>query len=134
MRLWHYELIKYLPKGQLVAQWRELNSIFKKQDKHILINYIYEYSKDDLYTYTSLVINEMKSRNYKIVKWDNYNIFFGNKEYKIVDKPYIKHHDFCYFEICYFNLKEKYIRGQKDFEKSLFEQLETLYNKKKLIK
>ena len=35
MRLWHIDLIPYLPKSQLLAQWRELNSIFKKQDKHI---------------------------------------------------------------------------------------------------
>ena len=45
MRLWHIDLIPYLPDLQLIAQWRELNSIFKKQDKHILINYIYNYDK-----------------------------------------------------------------------------------------
>jgi len=31
MRLWHYELIPYLQKIQLLAQWRELNSIFAKE-------------------------------------------------------------------------------------------------------
>lgn len=56
MRLWHYEIIPYLPKSQLIAQWRELNSIFTKQDKHILINYIYNYPKDHLYTYSNLVL------------------------------------------------------------------------------
>ena len=45
MRLWHYDLIEYLPKQQLLGQWRELNSIYVKQDKHILINFIYEYEK-----------------------------------------------------------------------------------------
>lgn len=39
MRLWHCEIIPYLPKTQLIAQWRELNSIFAREDKHILINY-----------------------------------------------------------------------------------------------
>ena len=45
MRLWHYKLIKegLLPDSQLLAQWRELNSIYVKEDKHILINYIYRY-------------------------------------------------------------------------------------------
>lgn len=38
MRLWHIDLIPYLPKTQLISQWRELNSVFKKQNKHILIN------------------------------------------------------------------------------------------------
>ena len=50
MRLWHYKLIPFLPNSQLIAQWRELNSIFKKQDKHILINYVYEYPKEDFET------------------------------------------------------------------------------------
>ena len=29
MRLWRIDLIPYLPRTQLLAQWRELNSIFK---------------------------------------------------------------------------------------------------------
>ena len=44
MRLWHKDLIPYLPKQQLLGQWRELNSIYVKQNRHILINFIYEYS------------------------------------------------------------------------------------------
>ena len=76
MRLWHYKLIQYLPKSQLVAQWRELNSIYKKQDNHILINYIYSYDKSDLLVYSNLVINEMTKRNYKIKNWENYNNYF----------------------------------------------------------
>ena len=42
MRLWHKDLIPYLPKKQLQGQWRELNSIYKLQNKHILINFINE--------------------------------------------------------------------------------------------
>lgn len=62
MRLWHYKLIPLLPRTQLLAQWRELNSIYKKQNKHILINYIYEYPKSDLYSYSMLLLLEMKRR------------------------------------------------------------------------
>ncbi|HEY4532232.1 MAG TPA: pyrimidine dimer DNA glycosylase/endonuclease V, partial [Kurthia sp.] len=62
MRLWHTDLIEFLPKGQLLSQWRELNSVFAKEDKHILINYIYEYPKEDLYIYTQLVMAEMTKR------------------------------------------------------------------------
>lgn len=53
MRLWHTDLIPYLPKSQLVAQWIELNSIYKKQDNHILINYVYNYGKEYLLYYSS---------------------------------------------------------------------------------
>ena len=40
MRLWHESLIEVLPRQQLLGQWRELNSIYKKEDKHILINFM----------------------------------------------------------------------------------------------
>ena len=40
MRLWHTELIPFIPKSQLLAQWRELNSIFVKEDK-TCINQLY---------------------------------------------------------------------------------------------
>ena len=65
IRLWHVDIIPYLPNSQLIAQWRELNSIFKKQDKHILINYIYDYDKAYLLDYTTFVLNEMHKRNIK---------------------------------------------------------------------
>lgn len=35
MRLWHYDLLAFLPRSQLLAQWRELNSIYAKQDQHL---------------------------------------------------------------------------------------------------
>ena len=121
MRLWHYELIPYLPDSQLVAQWRELNSIFKKQDRHILINYVYDYEKEYLWSYTQLVLNELRQRNYNIKSWDNYNNYFR-------DTPptrglVFKEHDYEYLEICFHNLLEKYLRGQKDFTKERFTKL-----------
>ena len=75
MRLWHIDLIPYLPKSQLLAQWRELNSIYAKQDKHILINYIYNYPKEFLKTYSDRVIIEMERRHIKIREMAKYNIF-----------------------------------------------------------
>ena len=77
MRLWHYKLIPFLPNSQLLAQWRELNSIFKKQDKHILINYIYEYPKQDLLAYSLLVISEMTERGIDIRKTQNFDSYFS---------------------------------------------------------
>lgn len=129
MRLWHYELIPYLPKSQLLAQWRELNSIFVKEDKHILINYIYEYPKDDLLVYSVMVMAEMQKRGYKI-NTSNYNNYFSRfdviKTMKKIDsnyKPFKNHHNFRYLQQCFYNLEEKYDRGQADFSQKQYEAL-----------
>lgn len=108
MRLWHIDLISVLPRQQLLGQWRELNSIFKKQDNHILINYIYNYDKQYLFDYSMVVIGEMMSRNYRVnfINFDNY--FKEEYEYKCTR---FKEHDREYLDICYYNLKEKYLRG-----------------------
>lgn len=129
MRLWHVDLIAYLPKGQLLSQWRELNSIFAKEDKHILINYIYEYPKDDLYIYTEKIIAEMKKRGYKIRAFEKMNAYFKDIEEVEDVKPFLHHHNDEYLEICYFNLKEKFIRGQKDYEEEMYNQLNNYVKK-----
>lgn len=134
MRLWHYKLIPYLPRTQLLAQWRELNSIFKKQDKHILINYIYNYDKLHLFHYTSKVMAEMGARNIKIHNYMNYYEYFKHSvdnytEYRFTNayKYNFREHDNEYLTICYYNLKEKYLRGQKDFTQEQWHALDTFY-------
>lgn len=128
MRLWHHEMIELLPKSQLLAQWRELNSIFAKEDRHILINYIYEYPKEHLFAYTSFILQEMRTRNINIRTIDKMNCYFSDIEQtNMIDYPFSRHHDDEYFEICYFNLKEKFLRGQKDFDRERFERLENRY-------
>ena len=141
MRLWHYKLIPYLPNSQLLAQWRELNSIFKKQDKHILINYIYEYPKVDLLEYTLLVIYEMNKRNCKIKSFENAYMYFQEllcacifKEnyipnefidgFKSERNLFTNHHTNGYLKQCFYNLQEKYDRGQKDFTGEMMVRLE----------
>ena len=125
MRLWHYKLLPYLPDSQLVAQWRELNSIYKKQDKHILINYVYTYPKENLLLYSRMIIREIMKRGYKIKSWENYNNYFKDiSNGVVVDKnPFPNHHTDRYLEQCYFNLEEKYDRGQKDFGKIKYDLL-----------
>ncbi len=130
MRLWHYELIPYLPKSQLLAQWRELNSIFAKEDKHVLINYIYEYPKSDLYVYTELVLQEMKKRGVNIRTLDKMARYFDGLETPTIYPPYKNHHNDDYLTICYYNLYEKYIRGQKDFSEQQFEALDAFYKQR----
>lgn len=116
MRLWHYKLIQYLPRSQLLAQWRELNLIFRQEPSHILINYIYkdEYkNKKDLLAYSNIVLEEMKKRGYRI-NYGNFDEYFKGVATDIV-KPFLNHQDDEYLRICFYNLKEKYMRGQKDF-------------------
>ena len=137
-RLWHKDIIKFLPKSQLIAQWRELNSIYAKQDNHILINYIYNYPKFYLYSYSQIVIKEMTNRGYKINKWDNYNNYFEDCVKDIWINDWINElafdeHNEEYFMICYWNLAEKFIRGQKDFSDEIWDKIvklkERLYEK-----
>ena len=136
MRLWHYKLIKYLPNSQLVAQWRELNSIYKSENNHILINYVYDYEKAYLLSYSILVIDEMNNRNMNINKWDNFEDYFC-KTYEanctnLRDLHY-KEHDDDYLVMNFYNLKEKYVRGQKDFDENAYDKL-IEYMKKTSIK
>ena len=129
MRLWHYKLIPFLPNSQLLAQWRELNSIFKKQDKHILINYVYEYPKQDLLAYSLLVISEMTERGIDIRKTENFDSYFSGVYVKNIPNlenfvPFKNHHNNRYLLQCFYNLQEKYDRGQKDFRYGLYLDLE----------
>ena len=133
-RLWHKDIIKFLPKSQLIAQWRELNSIYTKQANHILINYIYNYPKFYLYSYSQIVIKEMTNRGYKINKWDNYNNYFEDRAKDIwINELAFNEHNEQYFMICYYNLMEKFIRGQKDFSDEIWDKIvklkERLYEK-----
>ena len=127
MRLWHYQMIKLLPRSQLLAQWRELNLIFRQEPKHILINYIYEdqyRDKKDLLAYTNLVIEEMKKRGYRL-NLDVFNSYFAGLT-SDVTQPFSQYQDKDYLLICFYNLKEKYQRGQKDFTEDNFKSLASL--------
>lgn len=124
MRLWHIDLIPYLPDLQLVAQWRELNSIYKKEDKHLLINYNYNYSKEYLLQYSAVVCDEMVSRGIKINSYDKYFKYFDGVFTDNVNNPLrYKEHDDRYLRQCFYNLQEKYDRGQKGFTKEVYAKL-----------
>lgn len=117
MRLWHESLIEVLPRQQLLGQWRELNSIYKKEDKHILINFIYEYPKKDLFLYSLKVILTMQRRGYNI-NLKNFIDYFQIKDYKEMQKillsnakTFVKKMNKRYLLQCYYNLQEKYDCG-----------------------
>ncbi len=110
-----------------------MNSIFKKQDKHILINYVYDYPKATLYEYTMIVLNELKKRNVKVRSFLNFNKYFQMLDKDSIyfnDVATFKEHDDQYLLICFMNLYEKYIRGQKDFTDEIFYKLYDYVNTK----
>lgn len=124
MRLWHIDLIQYLPKSQLVAQWRELNSIYKKQDNHILINYVYNYDKEYLLYYSNRILFEMGKRGINVKSFENYFNYFSDVLYSRTMTTYrFAEHNDEYLLCNYYNLLEKYRRGQKDFSEEEFERL-----------
>lgn len=121
MRLWHKDLIPYLPRLQLIAQWRECCCICKNlADKgtpnHILVNKVLEYPTVDFLCYTNTVLTEMKRRNYKVSEKSRLNfasnyekINFQNKNnYKPM---FDKWHNERYLIQCLFNLQEKHDCG-----------------------
>lgn len=113
MRLWHNDLIPYLPKNQLLGQWRELNSIFKLKNKHILINFVYQYTKDHLYNYSNWVIEEMMRRDYR-TNLENYNKYFNDqRDRNMLDKKDVFNEkmNIRYLKQCLYNLQEKYDCG-----------------------
>ena len=64
MRLWHKDLIKVLPRQQLVSQWRECCAIAGRLAKygtpnHLLVNKILDYHPDHFVFYANLVVKEI---------------------------------------------------------------------------
>ena len=121
MRLWHKDLIEVLPRQQLLGQWRELNSIFKLQNKHILINFVYEYDKKILCNYSKLVIDEMFKRGYKVNIY-NYERYFNGSDYLLCPYEDIFTYKMNerYLKQCLYNLQEKYDCGgisQEEWQK-----------------
>ena len=117
MRLWHHALIPYLPDSQLLAQWREIACIRKTKPNHILINYVYEYHEEDMDIYSDMVLHELKFRGFKPT--------YGEELLGIPDrKPFPNHHTDRYLLQCFFNLQEKYERGQRDFTEDRYRSLQ----------
>lgn len=132
MRLWHYKLLSYLPKSQLLSKKRECDLIWKdlkqgKKTNHILINYIWQYEdfKDRIKSYYLLLEKEFKKRNFKF----NNNCFELGKAYVIYDNPFPNHHNNKYLKQCFYNLQEKFDRKQKDFDEEIYNKLKEFVEK-----
>ena len=128
MRLWHKELISYLPREQLVAQWRELSAIAgniktKGTPNHILVNKIMNYPFNDFITYAAAVRQEMTYRGYRTMDsvWKKITSV-SNNDYNIIPLNEIFNgwHNDRYLLQCLLNLEEKYDCGgieQKDWDR-----------------
>ena len=66
MRLWHYKMIPYLPRQQLLGQHRECCALRGNSwgIRHSVVNYVFRYSFSKLVTYHYLIIEEMRNRGY----------------------------------------------------------------------
>lgn len=118
MRLWHEDLIKNLPRQQLLGQHRECAALRGKGwgKPHSTVNYVFEHSPYKLYLYHKLVMEEIKNRGYKPDPlWENPNYRgkneseYDNLEKKKITKPIYKEHDNKYLQECIENLKSKNI-------------------------
>ena len=123
MRLWHIDIIPYLPDSQLSEQWKDLNLIFRKRPKDILINYIYDYPKEYLLYYACAVMKELWKRDIIIHNFKNYDKYFKNVVIKESDKFRYSQHNNKYFKLCFCLFYERYIHGQKDYTEDKMEAL-----------
>ena len=113
MRLWHRDLIHYLPRQQLLGQWRECCLIAKQIDEkgtpnHVLVNRILDYSTSHFYTYCNKVMFEMDRRGYRITEQAKSKIFFCKAWYLILHPDLFSDwHNDRYLRQCLANLQEK---------------------------
>lgn len=120
MRLWHKDLIPYLPDKQLLGQWRECcaiakNIVSKGTPNHILVNKIMEYPIQRFHFYGFLVSVEMQNRGMKcdFAKFNDYFPFNEYNKYKPVlhEALFRGWHNRRYLLQCLCNLQEKHDCG-----------------------
>ena len=122
MRLWHKDMIRNLPREQLVAQWRECSAIAgniktKGTPNHILVNKIMDYPMDHFISYAWYIRAEMNKRGYRTSDsvWDKIfqvrEIDYGEFYVMPIEDLFPNWHNDTYWTICYYNLKEKWMCG-----------------------
>lgn len=126
MRCWHKTLIPYLPRLQLLSQWRECCCIAKNMadngtPNHILVNKIMDYEFVHFMEYTRLVVSEMERRNYKVSQKAMNNFLsnfekFGDPNESLIGGSlervlFADWHNERYLKQCLFNLQEKFDCG-----------------------
>jgi uncharacterized protein (TIGR02328 family) len=122
MRLWHYELLPYLPDAQFKGQLRELVAIMhdwrdKGKTNHLLINRVMEYPKEEL-SYYFLFYKKEYERRYKkeisnkyLVEFQKFAPVAFSFVYEDEVELFKGWHNKEYLRICMANLMEKYAYG-----------------------
>lgn len=143
MRLWHKDLIKVLPKQQLISQWRECIAIARSIQKygstrHGLVEKVMNYPISHLYYYTDLVVLELIDRGYNVSPFAlrKFEDIMGKIAYRHYDdlvkeeELFEGWHDARYLAQCYYNLQEKYDCGLiTEYEwRTIERQVEESYN------
>ena len=118
MRLWHEELLPYLPELQFKGQLRELVAIMhdirdKGTTNHILINKVMEYDRTELVRY--FVSYESIYHN-RYGKWLNQKYWKEFQRFSQIEpekKRYFSDgwHNKEYLRVCMANLYEKHFFG-----------------------
>lgn len=129
MRLWHYKLIPFLPRQQLLGQHRECCALrgLGWGRKHKTVDYVFRHSYARLFFFHGLVINEMHRLDYDVnVNWGRIE-WRGNRKDTLSEsekyrelyayhrvsfdvrrgRPVYPEHDKNYLFECLVNLEEK---------------------------
>ena len=115
MRLWHYELLPYLPDAQFKGQLRELVAIMhdwrhKGKTNHLLINRVMEYPTNDLVKYFIRYEALYHKRYGKwLIKQCEEFVRFDDK--KNSNGVFESWHNKEYLRVCMANLYEKHFFG-----------------------
>ncbi len=118
MRIWHKEMIQALPDKQLLGQWRELCAIAsninnKGTPNHLLVNKVTQFPGSHLYTYASMVFEELTKRGFS-PNWQAFERHLQDKDQvhfvsfeDLFNTQDLHWHTPRYFWQCYYNLQEK---------------------------
>ena len=109
---------------------REDRDLSQKEVAEILGILQSDYSKYELRNYSREVISEMQFRGYKVNIENHLKYFEGlGVDFHNDYMPRFKEHNKQYLTICYWNLGEKYLRGQKDFTTDIWNKIDEFYKK-----
>lgn len=118
MRLWHNELLPYLPELQFKGQLREMMLILhdwrdKGHTNHLLINMVMEYPKNDFARYFLFyeAIYHKRYGKWLTKQWEEFKAFDDTPLDKRSKGVFTGWHNKEYLRVCVCNLYEKYHFG-----------------------
>lgn len=120
MRLWHQDLLIFLPRAQILGQHRECCALrgMGWGKKHSTVDYVFTHSAKRLADYHLLVLREMENRGYKPdQQWfcpeyrgknsRPWPCFLPSENYLSSETLIYSEHDDVYRQECLENLRQK---------------------------